>query len=36
MVQDKVHLQIDQAVVNALSTPAPGSSPRCANFVELP
>ena len=35
-VQDTVHRQLDQAVVSALSTPAPGASPRCANFQPLP
>jgi hypothetical protein len=33
MIQDSVQLSLDQALISQLSTPAPGSSPRCVGFV---
>jgi hypothetical protein len=35
LIKDKVHLQLDRAVVDTLNS-APGSPPRCANFRDLP
>ena len=35
MIQDKVQLEIDQAVVDQLNA-SPGLPPRCASFTELP